>query len=551
MDRPHRTSARASLLLCALLTLGCDPEGSPVELDTDAWLDRLARSHYAGESGQFFVVQEDEATFAHGRQRKIRYHATPFRYDTHVPLVVYSPSAIAGRPRLVHDPVSPINLSATCFDILSVPRTEWVTSKALPIEFSGRPKILALLILDMLSYEAYRDRLGAHPTFSMLEREGIVFDQCDLDYLTTHTSISHAVLGTGTYPNVNGISTNFRLASRDPRVWKWSNYFEEGDPSRLLQPTFADLHDAAVDNRAIVIGFSEHKKAIVPLTGHGTMHESGDRDLVLFQDLNTGALMSGPDQRGVPDYLKRYSPQRFVSHLPQSGIEVTGWAPRSYQELKAHPLCVDYRKQIIFDMLRTEAPGGDDITDLVLINMKILDEIGHFVGTETEAHRRAMKKLDQFTGELIDILGELTGEDYLLILTSDHGAGPLIGLDHPKRLRVERLLEALNRRYPVRGETSDDSGRAIFQAFRHGYLWVDDELIDAAGYDRNEMKRFMLSYPTVVAAFTEEEIRARQQELFPELDPESLPSVYAGASADGVNRDARDGAEKVREATSP
>ena len=524
---PHiRISALTAVFL--LSALGCADQRKPAEFDADALLDRLARSHYARESGQFFLVQEDGAAFAHDRQRKIHYHATPFRYDTRVPLVVYSPTEIAGRPRLVHEPVSPINISATCFDLLSVPRTKWASADALPIELDGRPKILALLILDMLAYETYQDRLPSHPTFSRLEEDGIVFENCDLDYLTTHTSISHAVLGTGTYPNVNGISTNFRLASHDPQVWRWHNYFEDGDPSRLLQPTFADLHDAAVDNRAIVIGFSEHKKAIVPLTGHGVLHESGDRDLVLFQNLSTGELMSGSVQREIPDYLKRYSPSRFISHLPQSGLEVSGWGPRSYGELKAHPLCVDYRKQIIFDMLRNESPGSDEITDLVLINMKILDEIGHFIGTDSDIHKKAMKKLDGFTGELMSILGELTGDNYLLILTSDHGAGPLIGLGNPKRLRLERFLDELNRRYP--GETGEETGRAIFRSIRHGHLWADDKLIDAAGYDREEMKRFMLGYPTIVAAFTEEEIRFRQKELFPGLDPRSLPYVYPGAN---------------------
>ena len=311
-------------------------------------LDRLARSFYPRESGQFFLVQEDGAVFAHGGQRKIHFHATPWRYDTHVPLVLYSPSALGEPPSVKHDPVGPINIAATFFDLLSLPRGRWSTASALPVRFTGRPKILALVVLDMLAYDTYQSRLEAHPHFARLEREGIVFDRCDLDYLTTHTSISHAVLGTATYPNVHGVSTNFRLASRSPRVWKWANYFEDGDPSRLLQPTFADLHDAAVGNGAQVIGFSEHKKAIVPLTGHGTMHPGGDRDLVLFQDLHSGALQADAHQRPIPDYLADYSPERFIAELPESGLEVVGWPPRNYQELKAGPLCVDYRKRIIF-----------------------------------------------------------------------------------------------------------------------------------------------------------------------------------------------------------
>ncbi len=76
------------------------------------------------------------------------------------------------------------------------------------------------------------------------------------------------------------------------------------------------------------------------------------------------------------------------------------------------------------------------------------------------------------------------------------------------------------------------SERPISRAYRDGHLWADSEIIAASEYSNAEIKSFMLSYPGIAEVYTGEEILARQRELFPELDPESLPEFYpAGGSS--------------------
>jgi phosphopentomutase len=72
-------------------------------------------------------------------------------------------------------------------------------------------------------------------------------------------------------------------------------------------------------------------------------------------------------------------------------------------------------------MIEHEPLGEDSVADLILLNYKCADFVGHKYGPESEEMRVTLAEMDR---QLVRVLGALearVGKDYLLAVTADHG----------------------------------------------------------------------------------------------------------------------------------
>jgi len=94
---------------------------------------------------------------------------------------------------------------------------------------------------------------------------------------TGHAMIGHAMIGTGTFPMRNGFVDEYiRVNGRMQKP-------NENGPGFLLDPTIADLYDAAMDNEPKVGGIAT-LAAHIMMMGHGAQWGGGDPDIAVTRE---------------------------------------------------------------------------------------------------------------------------------------------------------------------------------------------------------------------------------------------------------------------------
>ena len=69
-----------------------------------------------------------------------------------------------------------------------------------------------------------------------------------------------------------------------------------------------------------------------------------------------------------------------------------------------------------------EAFGADEVTDLLMANIKGPDYVGHAYGPDSPEMKEQMAELDSQITRLLEVLGGKAGERGLLVaITADHG----------------------------------------------------------------------------------------------------------------------------------
>jgi predicted AlkP superfamily pyrophosphatase or phosphodiesterase len=69
--------------------------------------------------------------------------------------------------------------------------------------------------------------------------------------------------------------------------------------------------------------------------------------------------------------------------------------------------------------------GKDDIPDLLLVSFSATDNIGHWYGPNSDKMRSQLTHLDRLLGEFLGEIEKASRNDFVLLLTSDHGVLPV------------------------------------------------------------------------------------------------------------------------------
>jgi hypothetical protein len=120
---------------------------------------------------------------------------------------------------------------------------------------------------------------------------------------------------------------------------------------------------------------------------------------------------------------------------------------------RASALFQRYEGDAVAAVLESEALGQDDITDLVLVNIKSPDYVSHAYGPLSAEMRETLLELDRQLARAIGILERKAGpEGLLLAITADHG---MPGEPAPprRRITVQEVVAALDTQF-ARGGAS-------------------------------------------------------------------------------------------------
>ena len=159
-------------------------------------------------------------------------------------------------------------------------------------------------------------------------------------------------------------------------------------------------------------------------------------------------------------------------------------------------------------LLEREAIGADDVTDLVLVNLKGPDYVGHAYGPASAEMKEELTELDRQITRALGVLTRKAGEGRLVMaFTADHG---MPGEPRPGgRHYMDDISAAIDKRF-------SPSGGTVVQYYNdaaNNEIHLDTEKLRAGGFSLKDVAAFLMSQGFFTAVYTEDKVRAAQSRL--------------------------------------
>ena len=333
------------------------------------FLDMFARAYFPGRTGQLLIVPREGDFITRPDPDVVFMHGSPWAYDVSIPLMFAGPAVRAGMYSM---PAVQQDVAPTLAAALGVQMPPTATGRALPVfrDSFARPRVVMLLVLDGMRRDYFDRYASSMPTLATLRRHGAWFTQARLNTLPSNTAVGHSTISTGTDPRVHGI-TGVSVYDRINR--RRHNLFEGATPQDLMALTLADAWQLATAGRAIILAQGSIDRAATLLAGHGACQLNGAPVVLAAYDQQTGGWTTNPSCYRLPEYLK----DRNAMALRPADGEWMHHRIDSPAALRYTALFPSFEADAMTAMVEHEPVGEDNVTDLVLMNYKGADFVGH------------------------------------------------------------------------------------------------------------------------------------------------------------------------------
>jgi hypothetical protein len=508
--RPLRRSVSLGCAVLALLGAVSSPGGAPAFASQDhglqdlinaacdipqAQLVRMWRGTRPDWGGDLLMLPQFPDFVSGGIS-----HAGPWPYLQEVPLFWYGPPFI--QPGVVKRPVISTDIAPTEGALLNYDFNA-LNGQPLPeVLPANRPKNLPRLLVTLVWDAGGMDVLNtwSHdwPYLHSIMDKGSWFTNVTIGSSPSNTPPIHSTIGTGAYPRASGTLDEF------VRIGDQIEKPNDRGPAFQLVPTFADLYDRAMGNKPVV-GEIATLSAHLGLLGHGSMWGGGDKDIAVTRE-NVGAITGGAETvtwNLAPHMQPFYTFPKYVNYVPgfnrdkaqldkRDGAKDGMWRTNSIQQLLGGfdtPARVPYQTRVIETMIQREHFGADKIPDLLFINYKTIDTIGHQFTINSPEMQDALSYQDTYLKVLIDFLNRQVGKGkWAMVLTADHGHQFDPAVSGAWQIDVTHMEQDINQKFDT-----NDNGVPIIQKMRPTQIWLDKAELAQNDATVEDVAHFMMT----------------------------------------------------------
>jgi hypothetical protein len=444
---------------------------------------RVARGYFPGRSGQVQYIAS-EPNFVDGGLT----HSGPWDYDQEVPLLFYGPGwfkpGTYPKPATLAD-VAPTEAALLGFDAFRAPDGRALT-EALASSSKPAPKLLVTMVWDSAGMNLLERWPKSYPYLSSLRDKGAWFPHSSVGASPSNTPVGHATIGTGAYPDHNGFADEYIYING-----KMQKPNENG-PGFLLGSTLADQFDPAMGNEPIVAMVAT-LSAHIMMESHGSMWGGGDKDIAVTRE-KTDAPTAGaegvswslsPDMApfyDLPDYVNDIGDlSKWTTVLDREDGRIDGkWRENSIAQLSGGfdtPARTPYQTELVKALVRNERIGEDDVTDLLNLNYKAIDTLGHAYSADGVEMSDALEWQDRDLRDVVGFLNKQVGKgEWAMVLTADHGMMPDPDVTGAFRIGIDELTADIE-------ATFDDDGDDVplIRKLRPTEVWLDEAEVEDNG----------------------------------------------------------------------
>lgn len=477
----------------ALLAQSSTSKGVAAPSPRARFLEMFARGYFPGRTGQLLIVPREGDIITREDPNVPFMHGSPWPYDVDIPMFFVGRQVRTG---VYATPARQQDVAATVAAGLGTSLPPTATGRALPILIPNAPKprAVVVIVLDGMRIDYFERYATDIPTLSRLRKQSAWMTTARINYLPTNTAVGHTTIATGTDPRLHGITGNnlfdrVKRQRRDSFVGWW--------PQDLMALTLADVWQLENNGRPVVIALGASVPAATALAGHGACQLNGAPTTMAGYDEESGTWKTNLSCFAPIDRLKDlvatslWPPDgRWMGHQidTPSGVRRSGLFPR-------------FEADALVRLIDGSDIGKDNVTDLVLLNYKAADYVGHKHGPASAELRATLREMDAHLARILASLEAKVGRDYLLALTADHGmpgepTAP--GRRHLAPAIIERLLAKFD---------PQEKKLITYYEPENAQIFVDAERLGALGLTLPNLAKFLESEPYVFAAFTEDDVR--------------------------------------------
>ena len=152
-------------------------------------------------------------------------------------------------------------------------------------------------------------------------------------------------------------------------------------------------------------------------------------------------------------------------------------------------------------MIEREPVGADEIPDLILLNYKGADFVGHKYGPDSSELRATLGEMDRHLARIVRALEAKVGHNYLLALTADHGM-PSEPSSQDRRHFAQSIVDLLHERF-------DPEAKRLITGFEpeNSQMFVDEDRLSALHLTLRDLAQVLESQRFIFAAFTYDDVR--------------------------------------------
>ena len=456
------------------------------------FLEMFARAYFPGRTGQLMIVPREGDFITRSDPNYEYMHGSPWSYDVSIPLMFAGPAVKMGAYSM---PAVQQDVAPTLAAALGVEMPPTVTGRVLPGLRTGfaRPKVVMLIVLDGMRRDYFDRYAPSMPTLTALRRRSAWFNQAQVNFLPTNTAVGHSTISTGTDPRVHGITG---VSFYDRVNHRQHDLFAGVMPQDLMALTLADVWQLATSGRAIILAQGSIDRAATPLAGHGACQLNGAPVVLASYDQQTGNWHTNPDCFRLPAYLK----DRNTRTLWQADGEWMGHRIDSPVAVRYSALFPAFEADAMTAMIEREPVGEDNVADLILMNYKGADFVGHKYGPDSNELRVTLGEMDRQLARMLSALEAKVGNNYLIAVTADHGMPPEPS-SPDRRHFTTAIIDLLHEKF--------DPEKKLITSFEpeNCQIFVDEDRLSSLGLTLRDLARFLKSQPFLFAVFTNDDVR--------------------------------------------
>jgi hypothetical protein len=465
------------------------------------FLNMFTRAYFPGRTGQLLIVPREGDFITRPDPDVVYMHGSPWEYDVSIPILFAGPAVRTGAYSM---PAAQQDVAPTLAAALGARMPPTATGRVLPVLRTSftRPRAVMLVVLDGMRRDYFDRYADALPTLTALRRRGAWFTQSRVNTLPSNTAVGHSTISTGTDPRVHGI-TGVSVYDRIHR--RPHNVFEGAVPQDLMALTLADVWQLATGGRAVILAQGSIARAATPLAGHGACLLNGAPVVLASYDQQTGGWTTNPGCYRLPDYLK----DRNSRTLPPTEGEWMHHRVDSPSAVRYSALFPAFEADAMIAMIEREPLGEDDVSDLILMNSKGADFVGHKYGPDSDEIRATLREMDRQLTRILAALEAKVGNNYLLAVTADHGM-PSEPPSPDRRHFAPSLVDLLHEKF-------DPKEKRLVTSFdvENCQIFVDEGRLADLGLTLRGLADFLESLPFVFAAFTDDDVRRASDSALP------------------------------------